>query len=156
MADLGTVIPEYLRAAESDRVPAPDGNPYTPAGLRSMRRALDHGAAEAGGMDHAAVAALDERSRARLAWQIVDDAGLPPTRLVSIVEALGCLSAYTPQSAGPPADRPRAAPSPKPALEPSTPTFTMLALGAHVSAWMERIIVIAFVLTAIGLALELL
>jgi hypothetical protein len=31
----------------------------------------------------------------------------------------------------------------------------MLALGSHVSAWMERIIVIAFVLTLIGLALEL-
>jgi hypothetical protein len=32
----------------------------------------------------------------------------------------------------------------------------MLALGAQVSAWTQRIIVIAFVLTAIGLALELL
>ena len=34
-------------------------------------------------------------------------------------------------------------------------TDAMLTLGAHVGAWMERIIVIAFVLTAIGLALEL-
>ena len=31
----------------------------------------------------------------------------------------------------------------------------MLALGAHVSTWIERILVIAFVLTAIGLAIEL-
>ena len=47
------------------------------------------------------------------------------------------------------------APSPQPAIETRTPTFTMLALGSHVSAWTQRIIVIAFVLTAIGLALEL-
>jgi len=31
----------------------------------------------------------------------------------------------------------------------------MLALGAQVGTWVERIIVIAFVLTAIGLALAL-
>ena len=39
--------------------------------------------------------------------------------------------------------------------ESRTPTFTMLTLGAQVGAWLERIIVIAFVLAAIGLALAL-
>jgi len=39
--------------------------------------------------------------------------------------------------------------------ESHTPTFTMLTLGAQVGRWVERIIVIAFVLTAIGLALAL-
>jgi hypothetical protein len=62
-------------------------------------------------------------------------------------------AAYRP----PPAETQHASePDPAAAPEAPTPTFTMLALGAHVSAWIERIVVIAFVLTAIGLALELL
>lgn len=141
MPDLGTVIPEYLAVAYGDG--------HSAAELRSMRRALEQIEAGAGGLDHAALAAMDERSRARLAWQIVDDAGLPPGRLVTIAEALRSLAAYAPEATEPSSSSPRAAP------ETRTPTFAMVALGAHVSAWVERIIVIAFVLTAIGLALAL-
>jgi hypothetical protein len=49
---------------------------------------------------------------------------------------------------------PRPAPA-EPVAAVRTPTATMLALGTQVSSWLERIVVIAFVLAAIGLALEL-
>ncbi len=138
----------------------------------------------AGDVDAGSLAAMNDAELEQLGRRVVIDAGLPPSRLGSIVHALRCLSAYAAgrRAAGPPpaeplpwADPPRwtdpprwreppprraaapHAPEPEPAAAPeaSTPTFTMLALGAHVSTWIERILVIAFVLAAIGLALEL-
>ena len=143
MPDLSTVIRQYVGAAKADALPGT----HSPAALRSMRRALANVELVAAGLDHAELAALDDRSRSRLARQIVDDAGLSPDRLVTIDEALRALAAFTPQAGDPP---PRAAP------ESPTPTVAMANLGGHVSLWMERLIVIAFGLTAIGLALALL
>ena len=171
MAQLATVIREYMQAAEASQVPALDGKPYTPAGVRSLRRALTVIEAEAGAMDAAAVAGMDAPTLERLGEQVVDRASLPQGRLGSIMYALRSLSAYAADQADPPQPQPQSRPEPEPAPsfapvdaeltpppaagEARTPTFAMLALGAHIGAWTERIIVIAFVLTAIGLALEL-
>jgi hypothetical protein len=75
---------------------------------------------------------------------------LPPARLDSIVAALRGLSEHD-HAQG----RPAANVLPPEAAIPS-PTDAMLQLGAQVGAWTERIIVAAFVLAVIGLALELL
>lgn len=146
MPDLATVIRQYVGAADAHALPGTRG--ASPAALRSMRRALSSVELVAAGLDHAELCAMDERSRAGLARQIVDAAELPPARLITIEEALRAVAAFTPRAGGPPP--PRAAP------ETRTPTVAMAALGGHVSLWMERLIVIAFVLTAIGLALALL
>jgi hypothetical protein len=192
-SSLGTLITAYLRAAESGRTLDRSGNPYSAARVRSLRRALGQVEAAAGPLDPAALNVMDAAALERLGRQVVDHAGLPASRLETIVDALRGLSAYA--GAGRPrADRLRrrepfpwpdppswldppsraeahepaptsqraaareSTPPPPPAAAPEarTPTFTMLALGAQVSAWTQRIIVIAFVLTAIGLALELL
>ena len=186
--------------------------------LRSLRRALAQIESAAGPQEPAVLKMMDAAALERLGRQVVEDAGLPATRLDVIVDVLRGLATYA--GAGQrPAQRPRrrelfpeppswldppdpppawdppppsrraaareyappaparkyappaparehtppapareSAPVPPPAAAPEarTPTFTMLALGAQVSAWTQRIIVIAFVLTAIGLALELL
>jgi hypothetical protein len=170
--DLGTTIAAYLRDAEAGRAVDAAGRPYTPAGLRGLRRALVHVEAQATSTELAAADAMGAAALERLGRQIVANAGLPPGRLGSIVAALRELSAYAagdmwsdPPGLRPgaqrPADPPRWERPPHPAEAPSgygaagTPTYAMVALGAQVSAWLQRIIVIAFVLTAIGLALEL-
>ena len=79
--------------------------------------------------------------------------GLAPSRLGPIVDALR--RCWPPRASR---RRPLASRAPDPVHErrqSPTPTFTMLALGAQVGVWIERIVVIAFVLTAIGLALAL-
>lgn len=175
---LGALVAAYLSAAEAGRTLDRAGRRYSPAGVRSLRRALAQVEAVAGPLDAAALKVMDPTAIERLGRQVVERAGLPPTRLGTIVDALRGLAAYTgtrrrpadPRPTDPPrwVDPPtwtdarlRAAPEPPPqspsaaAPEARTPTFAMLALGAHISAWTERIIVIAFVLTAIGLALEL-
>src|SRR5215213_61204 len=103
MPDLGTVIPEYVRAAEAGALPGTQRP--SPAALRSMRRALSHVERAAARVDHAQLAAMDDRSRARLAGRILDDAGLPPARLVTIEEALRALAAFTVDAADPPPAR---------------------------------------------------
>ena len=171
---VGALIASYVRDAEAGRTRDPAGGTYTPAALRSLRRSLDHVEAAAGDVD---LTVVDDAGLELLGRQVVHHAGLPQSRLGSIVHALRVLSAYAAgrAPAGPPptdplpwADPPRwtdlppraaapraSEPDPAAAPEARTPTFTLLALGARVSAWIERIIVIAFVLTAIGLALEL-
>ena len=173
------IIADYLRAAAEGRALNPAGKPYTGAGLRSLRRALVHVETRVTSTQLATAAAVGDAGLERLGRQIVDDAGLPPSRLGSIVGALRVLSGFAagdtwtdrpprrrpgnPRPADPPRwERPARtaeAPAPEPpaaGAETPTPTYTMLALGAQVSAWMQRIIVVAFVLTAIGLAFELL
>jgi hypothetical protein len=159
--DLGRLVTDYLRDADAGRAVDADGAPLTAAGLRSLRRSLVHVQAHATGAELAAADALGATALERLACQIVDDAGLPRARVVAMVAALRGLSAYA--SADTWADlppRPRDLPprrSEPAEATPSTgsPTYAMLALGAQAGAWMQRIIVIAFVLTAIGLALAL-
>jgi hypothetical protein len=160
---LGTVIPDYLRAAEAGDVPDPNGRMYSATALRGLRRTLADVDAILGDVALTDIHDADEAALEALAWRVVDRGSLPPSRLATIIDALGRLSAWA--EPGPRAGRrPRAEPAPHPSPPPPrppsvsgaarTPTFTMLALGEHVGVWIERIIVIAFVLTAIGLALE--
>jgi hypothetical protein len=146
---LETVIPDYLRAAEAGRVLDASGHRYSAAALRSLQRTLAHVEATLGDVELTQVARADGVGLEALAWRVIDRAGLPPSRLAPTVEALRLLSASgTPQPpAPPPSDPVRDLPA-------RSPTYTMLALGAEVGVWIQRIIVIAFVLTAIGLALE--
>ncbi len=215
-SELGALSTDFLTAAESGRTLDRAGSPYSPAGVRSLRRALTQIESAAGPQEPAVLKMMDAAALERLGRQVVEHAGLPATRLDIIVDVLRGLATYA--GAGQrPAERPRrrelfpeppswldppdpppawdrpppsrraaarstrparaeyappapawehtppappreSAPVPPPAAAPEarTPTFTMLALGAQVSAWTQRIIVIAFVLTAIGLALELL
>jgi hypothetical protein len=173
-SDLGALIAAYLRAAEAGRTLNRAGRRYSPAEVRSLQRALAQVEAAAGPVGANLLGAMDAAALERLGWQVIDHGGLPPSRLGTIVDALRGLSAYTAAKPRPAEPRPPAEPAPwvdpprraaaersheqGPAAAPEsrTPTFTMLALGAQVSAWTERIIVIAFALTVIGLALELL
>jgi len=176
-AELRALIQAYLSAAEAGRTLDRAGRRYTTAGVRSLRRALAQVAAADEPVDAGALSVMDARALERLGRRVVDDAGLPPSRLTTIVDALRGLSAYAgarrgaePPPAAPlpwtdPAPAPRPEPPPwlaepppprvsqsDPAAAPEarTPTLTMLALGAHVGTWIERILVIAFVLTACG------
>jgi hypothetical protein len=179
-----TVIADFLRDAEAGRASDAAGNPYSPAALRCLRRALVHVDA-ALGTSRLPGAEMDHALVEELGWRVIHETGVPPSRLASVVDALAGLVSYAtwqrpaalPQWSRPaprqperswerPARRhlqdpfppdPLAEPMARPVsdTEPRTPTFSMLALGAQVGAWMERIIVIAFVLTAIGLALAL-
>ena len=82
---------------------------------------------------------MDAAGVERIAWLVIDHAGLPPSRLRSIADGLTRLAAF--EAAGRPA-RPRPAGAhgagaraphppepPVPTAEPGTPTYTMLALG---------------------------
>jgi hypothetical protein len=160
---LGTVIPDYLRAAEAGDVPDPNGRMYSATALRGLRRTLADVDAILGDVALTHIHAADDVALESLAWRVIDRGGLPPSRLGTIIDALRRLSAWA--EPGPRAGwRPQAEHAPDPSPSPPsprtlsraarTPTFTMLALGEHVGVWIERIIVIAFVLTAIGLALE--
>jgi hypothetical protein len=153
---VGDMIVDFLRDAEAGRTRDPTGGPFTPAAVRSLRRALDHVDASARDVD---IAALDAASVELLAHRIVEDEALPPSRLGSIEHALRCLSAYAADRRPYVADPDQVAPPP-PVVAPVAgpvvaPTFAMLALGERLGVWTERIIVIALVLTAIGLAIAL-
>jgi len=155
-------VADYLRAAEAGGAVDAGGAPLTPAGLRSLRRSLVHVQAHATGEELAAADTLGAAALERLARQIVDDAGLPAARTGAMVAALRALSTYagadTWTDPAPPtgAVRPPRRSEPSEAVPPpGSPTYAMLALGAQAGAWIQRIIVIAFVLTAIGLALAL-
>jgi len=159
--ELGTIVNDYMRDATAGRAGDAAGVPYTAAGLRSLERTLVHIGAHATLADLTAAGALGAAARERLARRIVDDADLPPGRHESIAAALAGLIDYTVGDSwiDPPPRRPgrrvRTAEAAATAAVSRTPTHAMLALGAQVSAWMQRVVVIAFVLTAIGLALEL-
>lgn len=76
------------------------------------------------------------------------------------VAALAAYAAARQQPAPPAPTQPLPVPpesmtEPASQTEPASPTTTMLLLGARAGAWLERIILLAFVLTAIGLALAL-
>jgi hypothetical protein len=174
--DVGALIVDFLRDADAGRARDTAGGAYTAAALRSLRRSLDRVDAAIGRLDSTLLMSAGEADLERLGREVVDVAGLPPGRLDAIVHALGRLSAYAcgrrsaesaswvdratwpepPRRADLPPRMASPASDPAAALEARTPTFTMLALGARVSAWIERTVVIAFVLTAIGLAIELL
>ena len=147
---LDRLIDEYLREADAGRVLDLDGSAYTPAGLRRLRRALTPVQAVAGTLE---LATLDhgEHAPEQLGRQVVEQAGLPPSRLEPIVAALRSVCGFAAEGGR----GARATERPLGGPKAATPTDAMLILGAHVGVWTERIIVIAFVLAAIGLAREL-
>jgi site-specific recombinase XerD len=141
VAELGAVIAEYVRDVEAGA--------RTRDAVRELRRDLTHVASELGTLDVDAV-------RARHVEGLVDElrvAGLSPDRVRSVVDALRSLYAYA-------IGRGLVRTSPLVGLtlgssETRTPTDAVLALGEQVTAWTVRVIVIAFVLGALGLVVVL-
>jgi hypothetical protein len=158
--DLGPTITAFLRDAAAGRALDPAGKPYTPAGLRSLQRALVPVEAQATSAELATADASGAGGLERLGRRIAGDAGLPPARAGLIVAALRGLTEYQLEQLEQRAAvvDPPPLPSPTAASDAavSSPTHAMLELGAKVGAWTERIILVAFVLAVIGLALELL
>ncbi len=87
--ELGTVIGEFLQAAEDGRVRRADGARYGRDDLRALRGALSHVASELGTRGVDAISALQIQS---LIYRL-RDAGLPQRRVTAIVEALRALFA---------------------------------------------------------------
>jgi hypothetical protein len=88
--ELGAVIDDFMRAAETGEAEDPYGEPYTPEGLRELHSALSHVKAELGTM----------RIQLVRRWHIqgmLDElrlTGLGPVRLTAVVEALHSLYSY--------------------------------------------------------------
>jgi hypothetical protein len=153
-----TVIADFLRDAQEGRALAVGGRPYTREELRELRAALIHIASELGTMSVEDVRGWDVRA-------LIDrlrEAGLPPGRLSSVIEGFRSLYAY--------ADRRKLierSPVPAPGFlgqderadaapgESSNPTDAMLALGAQVVTWTERLVLLAFILVVLALGIEL-
>jgi hypothetical protein len=152
---LAAAIPQFLRAAEEGRALDPGGRPYSAAAVRSLGRTLAHVEAALADVELVHVVHADSVALEALAWQVIDRSDLAPDRIPAVVDALrrvAAAAAPTPAPARAPSDPVKDPPS-RP--QSRTPTFTMLALGSQVGLWIERIVVVAFVLTAIGLALAL-
>lgn len=134
-----------------------------PAGeRRELRAALSHVSAELGAMRMRTV-------RPRHVDAMLDDlrrAGLSPRREAAIVEALHSLYAFALERRlvavdplGEPEQRvsaPRPPGAPTPTRAPtSSPTLTMLALGARVAFWTTFVIMAGFLVLLVALILEL-
>jgi site-specific recombinase XerD len=157
--ELGAVIADFLRAAETGRVRREDGAPYSRGELRALRGALSHVASELGSQGVDTISAWQVQSLlARLA-----DAGLPPPRVGAIVDALRSLYAYAIQRGlvttspvvGLATGDDDIADADAPTHGAATPTDAMLQLGERVAAWTVRGTVVAFVLFALVLGLAL-
>ena len=136
--ELGSVISEFLAAAESTR---------SPAEMRTLRRALAHASSELG-----SVKVADLRSRdVRVLVDELGEAGLPPERATEVVDALRAVYAYA-------MDREMVTTSPLVGLAPAaaregpSPTTAMVELGRVAARWAVRLTVLLFVLAAVGLA----
>ena len=158
--ELGAVIADFLRAAETGRVRRADGAPYSRGELRALRGALSHVATELGSQEVGTISDWQVQSLiARLG-----DAGLPPPRVAAIVDALRSLYAYairgglvttSPVVGLSIPDDDHVAEADAPTHNAATPTDAMLQLGERVAAWTVRGTVLAFVLFALLLGLAL-
>jgi hypothetical protein len=148
--DLGTVIAGFLAGAEAGTVLAPAGRPYTRAEVRELRGALSHvsssdlGSHGVDAVSSGDVGSLIDALRAE---------GLPPSRVGAIVDALRSVFAYA-------IGRGLVISSPLIGLAPLTPegpspTTAVVALGETLVTWTVRLIALAFVLVAVGLAVAL-
>jgi site-specific recombinase XerD len=141
MPELGAVIAEFLHDVERGA--------QTRDEVRELRRDLTHVASQLGPVQVDAV-------RGRHVEALVDElreSGLPPERVRSSLEALRTVYAYA-------IGRGLVRTSPLvgralPATEGRSPTTAVLALGEQAVAWTVRVIVIAFVLIALGLVVAL-
>jgi hypothetical protein len=163
MSDLPLTPHSSVSAVIADFV----GESGSAAERRGLRAALSHVDAELGTMPIRAV-------RTRHLTALLDelyDAGLSARREAGIVDALHSLFAFavarrlvaadpTPRRAEPmPRSRvrtpaPPAMPAP-PSTRTSTPTLTMVALGARVAIWTAWTITIVFAALLVALVLEL-
>jgi site-specific recombinase XerD len=147
-AELGSVIAAFLRDAEAGDVRAA-GRTYTRAELRDLRGALTHVAAALGPLDVAELRSRDVRG-------LVDElgaAGLRPERVSAIVDALRSVYAYA-------MGRGLVTTSPLVGLAPAagdgpSPTTAIVQLGEQLARWTVRLMVMLFVLAAVGLAVAL-
>ena len=146
---LGAVIAEFLGDAETGAIPGAGARPYTLAELRELRGALIHVSSELGELDVAVVQSRDVRG-------LVDQlraAGLPERRLGSILDALRRVYAYA-------VGRGLVTSSPLvgltfPVHEAPSPTTAMLEFGERLATWTARLMVMAFVVVAVGVAVAL-
>jgi hypothetical protein len=117
--------------------------------VRVLRRDLAHLAAELGTMDADAVGARDVSG---LVGRLAED-DLPPDRVQSILDSVRALYAYAIER-GLARTSPLAEPA-RAGRRAPTPTAAMLALGEEVVGWSVKLIVIAFVVVALGLVVAL-
>jgi hypothetical protein len=147
--DLGALIADFLKSAETD-------GDYTREQLRDLRGSLAHVVAsklavqDAGAVSGADVHALVDELRTD---------GVPAQRAGQVVHSLRLVFAHAIASGvvrSSPLVGVAAVADADPDTTPSpSPTTAMLMLGAGLVDWLVKLIVIAFVLTAIGLAVAL-
>jgi site-specific recombinase XerC len=147
--ELGALIADFLDGARAGVVRAPGGSPYTPADVRRLRGALSHVTSELGARD---VAELRPRDVRGLVDELLN-AGLPPTRAGAIVDALRRVYAYA-RERGLVTTSPLVGLAPA-APEESSPTTAMLELGEQLARLTGGLMVLLFVLAAVGLAVAL-
>ena len=166
--ELGAVIAEFLTDAERGWVRDGAGRPYTREGLRELRAALRHIEAELGTMGIADVRSSDVDGVVRRLRNAHLTASWTTT--TSIFAAFRALYAYaigrglvgeSPVEEPPAAPRWESVPPPdsgppRQVSEGSTPTEVVLALSEHATSWVVRAIVVAFVLVASAVLIELL
>ena len=148
--ELGSVIAEFLGAADAGRALAPDGIAYSQDELRTLRRALAHASSELGGLDVGELTARDVR-------RLVDElggAGLPPERAAEVVDALRAVYAYAMEQ-GMVTTSPLVGLVPAAARGGPSPTTAMVELGRQLARWAVRLTVLLFVLAAVGLAVAI-
>jgi len=144
--ELGSVIADFLGAAEAGRARAADGRPYSASEVRTLRRALAHAASDLGGLDVEALRSRDVRA-------LVDDlgsSGLPPERAGEVVDALRSVYRFA-------MERGLVTTSPLVGLVPAaregpSPTTAVVELGEQLARWAVGLMVLLFVLAALGLA----
>jgi site-specific recombinase XerD len=109
--DLGAVVEEFLQAAEEGRAADPSGERYSPAGIRELRGALSHVAAELGETNIEDVTSRDVQSLV----ERLQHSGLSAGRVDSVVAGLRALFSYA-------SDRDLVATNPIAVLAPAVPT----------------------------------
>jgi hypothetical protein len=147
--ELGALISDFLDGARAGVVRAPDGSPYTPAELRTLRGPLSHVTSELGDRD---VVELRPRDVRALVDELLD-AGVSPARAGGIVDALRPVYAYA-------RERGLVTTSPLVGLAPAahegpSPTTAMLELGEHLARLTGGLMMLLLVLAAVGLAVAL-
>lgn len=145
MADLGTLIGDFLDSAETE-------GDYTRERLRDLRGTLAHVVASDLAIQEAGAVRGDDVHKL---VRELRTAGVPAHRSGEVVNALRLVYAHA-IAGGALRTSPLVGVAPVVGTAPSpSPTTAMLALGANLVDWLVRLIVIAFVLTAIGLAVAL-
>jgi hypothetical protein len=146
VADLGSLIDDFLGSAETE-------DDYTRERLRDLRGTLAHVVASELAVQEAGTVHGDDVHKL---VRELRTAGVPARRSGEVVNALRLVYAHA-IAVGTLRTSPLVGIAPVAAGAPApSPTTAMLALGTNLVDWLVRLIVIAFALTAIGLAVALL